>query len=126
MSQERLAFGRWGEDQAVNYLRRQGVKILKRNYRTPVGEIDIIARQKRLLIFIEVKARRTVRYGTPQEAVGLRKQRQIVRTAQWYLSEKRTDKLQPRFDVISVIPGKDGKAQIEHLADAFNLDFLER
>ncbi|HKJ04243.1 MAG TPA: YraN family protein [Geopsychrobacteraceae bacterium] len=125
MSEERLAFGRWGEDEAVRYLQRSGVSILIRNYRTPVGEIDIIGRKKRFLIFFEVKARRTLLFGTPQEAVGLRKQRQIVRTAQWYLSQNKTDKLQPRFDVISVVPGENGRAQIEHVPDAFNLDFLD-
>lgn len=125
MSEERQALGRWGEEEAVRYLKRCGLKIIARNYRTPVGEIDIIAREKKQLVFVEVKARRSRSFGAPQEAVGLRKQRQIIRTAQWFLSEKKTDKLQPRFDVIGVMPGTDGKAQIEHLSDAFNLDFLD-
>lgn len=125
MSEARLALGRWGEDEAVRYLRRSGMKILERNYRVPVGEIDIIARQKKFLIFVEVKARRSRQFGTPQEAVGVRKQRQIIRTAQWYLSENKSEKLQPRFDVVAVMPGVDGRAQIEHLTDAFTLDFLD-
>lgn len=121
MSEERLALGRWGEDEAVSYLLRRGMKIIARNYRAPVGEIDIIAREKKQLVFVEVKARSSQNFGTPQEAVGVRKQRQIIRTAQWFLSENKTVKLQPRFDVIAVMPGKNGKAQIEHLPDAFIL-----
>ena len=126
MSEERLALGRWGEAEAAHYLQRNGMKILEQNYRVPVGEIDIIARQKTYLIFIEVKARRSRKFGTPQEAVGVRKQRQIIRAAQWYLSENKTGKLQPRFDVVAVMPGLDGKAQIEHLADAFTLDSFDQ
>lgn len=124
MSEERLALGRWGEDEAVHFLRRNGVKILQRNYRTPVGEIDIVAQHRKQLVFVEVKARRTTHYGTPQEAVDERKQRQIIRTAQWYISEHKVDRLQPRFDVIAVMPDLNGQAQIDHVANAFSVDFL--
>ena len=89
MSQARLALGQWGEDQAVLFLRKLGLKILTRNYRTPVGEIDIIARSKKELLFIEVKTRRGTQFGLPQEAVGVRKQQQIIRTAQWYLAQEK-------------------------------------
>jgi len=119
VTEERLELGRWGEEQAVRYLRRQGMKILERNLRTPVGEIDIIARQRRELVFVEVKARRGVQFGTPQEAVGPRKQRQILRAAQWFLGEQPgLSGLQPRFDVVAVL-GSPGAAQIEHLRNAF-------
>ncbi|NOQ41944.1 MAG: DUF91 domain-containing protein, partial [Desulfuromusa sp.] len=82
MSEARLALGAWGEEQAVNYLLKQGMKIIERNFRTPIGEIDIIARDKKFLGFLEVKTRRSTACGTPHEAVGQRKQRQIARTAQ--------------------------------------------
>ncbi|WP_321394936.1 YraN family protein [uncultured Desulfuromusa sp.] len=121
MSHARLALGAWGEDQAVEYLRLQGMKILERNYRTPVGEIDIIARNKKILLFVEVKTRRSVAFGSPQEAVGIRKQRQIIRTGQWYLQEHKCAKLQPRFDVVAVLSGINGTAEITHLTDAFSL-----
>lgn len=124
MSEERLALGRWGEDQAERFLRRLGWKILHRNYRTPVGEIDIIAKYRRQLVFVEVKTRRTSRYGTPQEAVGERKQRQIIRTAQWYLGEYKEARLQPRFDVVAVMPEQGGRASIEHVPHAFSADLL--
>ena len=121
MSHARLALGVWGEEQAVEYLRLQGMKILQRNYRTPVGEIDIIAKNRKFLVFVEVKTRRGVAFGFPQEAVGQRKQRQIIRTCQWYLQEHKCGRLQPRFDVVAVLAEKNGTAQITHLADAFSL-----
>jgi len=121
VSHARLALGAWGEEQAAEYLRLQGMKILQRNYRTPVGEIDIIAKNKKFLVFVEVKTRRGVAFGSPQEAVGERKQRQIIRTCQWYLQEHKCGKLQPRFDVAAVLSEKDGTAQITYLEDAFSL-----
>ena len=121
MSKQRQALGAWGEEQAVVYLRKRGVKILARNYRCPAGEIDIIARQKKLLLFIEVKTRRTTRFGTPQEAVGLRKQQQIIRTAHWYLAREKAPDLQPRFDVLAILCQSDGSADITYLPDAFGL-----
>lgn len=120
MTEERLALGRWGEAEAEKFLRRQGMKILQTNYRTPVGEIDIIARFRRLLIFVEVKTRRSTQFGLPQEAVGATKQRQIYRTAQWYLNDHPLGKLQPRFDVVAVLQGDQG-AVIEHFPAAFDL-----
>ena len=121
MTEARLALGAWGEDQAVEYLRQQGIKIIERNFRTPVGEIDIIARHKSVLLFVEVKTRRSNAFGTPQEAVGPRKQRQIIRTAQWYLQNHKNIKLQPRFDVVAILCQSDGTALITHLPDAFSL-----
>jgi putative endonuclease len=120
MTEERLSLGRWGEEEAVRYLRRQGMKILERNLRTPVGEIDIIARHGKILVFVEVKTRKSDAFGTPQEAVGPFKQRQILRTAQWYLGDGRGKGLQPRFDVIAVRPSPEG-ARVEHIPDAFGI-----
>lgn len=121
VTEERLALGAWGEEQAVHYLRQQGMDILERNFRTPVGEIDIVARQRNCLLFVEVKTRRGHAFGTPQEAVGVRKQRQIIRTAQWYLQNHKGSRLQPRFDVIAILCQSDGSARITHLVDAFSL-----
>lgn len=121
MTEERLRLGSWGEEQAAVFLRRRGMKVVARNLRTPVGEIDIIARDRRFLIFVEVKTRRSAACGAPAEAVGPVKQRQIIRTAQWYLLQNRHDKLQPRFDVVSVFAGS-APPRIEHIEDAFGLD----
>jgi putative endonuclease len=120
MTEERLALGRWGEEEAARYLIRLGMKILERNFRTPVGEIDLIARHGKTLVFAEVKTRRSNAFGAPQEAVGAAKQRQIIRTAQWYLAGGKGKGLQPRFDVIAVTPAPGG-AVVEHIPDAFGI-----
>jgi len=119
MTEARLKLGAWGEAQAASFLKRQGLKIVERNLRTPVGEIDIIARNRKYLLFVEVKTRRSARCGVPAEAVGSIKQRQIIRAAQWYLLTY-GGKLQPRFDVVSVDAGSD-PPRIEHIENAFEL-----
>ncbi len=121
MTKTRLALGQWGEEQAVHYLRKQGLKILARNYRTPVGEIDIIARSNKELLFVEVKTRRGTSFGLPQEAVGARKQHQIIRTAQWYLKQEKTGDLQPRFDVVAILCQSDESVAVQHLPNAFGV-----
>lgn len=120
MTEARLNLGKQGEDLAAGYLERRGFTIVARNYRTPVGELDIIARDRRHLLFVEVKTRRGTTYGAPAEAVGPHKQRQILRTAQWYLGSRRHPELQPRFDVISVLVGP-GEPAISHIPNAFGL-----
>lgn len=121
MTHERLNLGRWGEDVAARYLRKKGMKILGRNVRSPVGELDIVAQHGRTLVFIEVKTRRGISHGYPQEAVGAAKQRQIVRAAQWYLTEHKLDRLQPRFDVVAV-RGDGVDADIAYFPGAFDVD----
>lgn len=120
MTEARLSLGRSGEDAAALYLADQGYRVITRNFRTPVGEVDIIAQRAKLLVFVEVKTRRSLAYGTPQEAVGPRKQRQILRAAQWYLSSGNSRGLQPRFDVIAILYLPTGP-QIEHIINAFGL-----
>ncbi len=123
MTEERLKLGQWGEQQAADYLNKKGFKVLRRNYRCRAGEIDIICRDKKYLIFAEVKTRRSTKYGLPQEAVGVRKQRQIVRAAQWYIQQHDLGKLQPRFDVLAVLwQSWNDAGQIDHIADAFSVD----
>jgi putative endonuclease len=118
MTQDRLTLGRRGEEAAAQYLKSKGMKILECNLRTPVGEIDLVARHRHILAFIEVKTRRGTAFGSPGEAVGPRKQRQIVQTAKWYLNDTPHKGLQPRFDVIAItVHGDD--FQIEHIPGAF-------
>ena len=120
MTEDRLTLGRQGEDAAAAYLQRKGMKVLARNLRTPVGEIDLVMRDKRIIAFVEVKTRRGTAFGSPAEAVGPRKQRQIAQAAKWYLNDNPADKLQPRFDVVAIIVSGD-KLQIEHIPAAFEL-----
>ena len=123
MSEARLSLGLWGEEQAVLHLRRQGWTIVERNLRTPVGEVDIIARSGKILAFVEVKTRRSAAFGLPQEAVGPRKQRQILRAAQWYLNGEGVGnrRLQARFDVIAILAATEGEMRLEHIVNAFGL-----
>lgn len=120
MTVARQTLGQWGEDQAATFLARNGMKILARNVRTPVGEIDIVARSGSILAFVEVKTRRTRICGVPADAVGPHKQRQIIRAAQWYLNDTDQERLQPRFDVVTVLL-VDDRPHIEHIPDAFTL-----
>lgn len=91
------------EKEACLYLQKQGVRILKRNFRIRQGEIDIIGLQDGVLIFFEVKYRKNTRKGYPQEAVGRRKQIQISRIAMFYFSFYHIPMEHPsRFDVISI------------------------
>lgn len=121
MTQERLSLGAWGEEQAVRFLEAKKYRVIARNFMTPVGEVDIVARTRKELIFVEVKTRRSDAFGGPFAAVGPRKQRQILRAAQWYLNDTKS-KLQPRFDVIGVRPDGQGGALVEHLPAAFGVD----
>jgi len=120
MTEARISLGRSGEEVAVRYLSEQGYNIVACNLRTPVGEVDIIASKSNILVFVEVKTRRSLSFGSPLEAVGPRKQRQIIRAAQWYLSNSPHRRLHPRFDVIAILYLSTGP-QIEHIVNAFGL-----
>lgn len=111
-------FGKKAEDLAVEYLQKNGYKILIRNFRFQKAEIDIIAEKDNLIIVTEVKARSTDAFILPQEAVTKTKIRLIVFAANHYLEEfKKSSEV--RFDIISVLPDEKGKLIIEHIKDAF-------
>lgn len=112
-------FGGEGEAAARAFLERKGAKVLEMNYRRPTGEIDIVARQRDVILFVEVKRRSSLRYGRPSEAVNRTKQLHILRTAQLYLQEKRLSDAPVRFDVIEVLPG-----EIRHIENAFDASAL--
>ncbi len=115
---DRKEFGRRGERDAERYLKRRGYRILDRNFRAAGAEIDLIATEGGSLVFIEVKARRSVASGTPQEAVDERKQRRIRRAAEIYVARERARDLPIRFDVVAILMN-EGAAQIELVKDAF-------
>ena len=115
----RRQLGDAGEDLAASALKRQGYKILERNYLTPLGEIDLIARQGKALVFIEVKTRRGERFGAPQEAVSLGKQNKLRRLADYYLKQKRLGmEVLVRFDVVGITISAEGP-RVEVIQDAF-------
>ncbi len=111
-------FGKKAEDLAVEYLQKNGYKILVRNFRFQKAEIDIIAEKANLIIVTEVKARSTDAFMLPQEAVTKTKIRLIVSAADHYL-EKFNKNQEVRFDIISVLPDEKGNLNIEHIENAF-------
>jgi putative endonuclease len=118
MTELRRRLGNAGEDAAVRYLCQQGYVILERNFRCRWGEIDLIARDGRTLAFVEVKTRRSQRYGPAAAAVTLGKQRHLIKASQVYLSQrKKADEL-CRFDVVTVELNAQ-LPRIELIKDAF-------
>ena len=114
------AIGRRGEEMAIEHLKKLRYCILERNYRTSFGEVDIIARDKDTVVFVEVKTRQTTRFGTPFEAVDVRKQRQVSRVAQEYLQTHGATDVLARFDVVAVRVDRDNRLiTIDHLQNAF-------
>ncbi len=119
MSDTRITLGKQGEDMATAHLKKNGFQIVTRNYRQKSGEIDIIARDGEWLVFIEVKTRKSLRFGQPFEAVTQKKQTQIGRVALDYMTRNKLLDQAVRFDVISIMVNQDGKADIEHLPNCF-------
>lgn len=109
------ALGRFGEDLAVQRLRQEGLRILDRNWRCAVGEIDIVAREGDCLVICEVKTRRRLTHGSPVEAVGPRKMRRLRELAVHWLAEHRMYVPAIRFDVIGVIQPPEGGPIVTYL-----------
>ena len=114
----RKRVGRIGEEEAAKFLKNKGFQILERNFRAVRGEIDIIARDKKTLVFIEVKTGVTPGFGEPEERVNQKKQRQIGKVAMRYLQRYGMYDIDCRFDVVSVVFLK-GEWKINHIEDAF-------
>lgn len=119
--------GKAGEKFAARYLRRNGLKILARNYRCPPGEVDIIALDRsgccsggaETIVFVEVKTRSSDRHVSPAAAVDARKRRQLTRVAGYYLAHHDTNDYAARFDVVSIVIGEGEKPAVKHIPDAF-------
>lgn len=113
--------GAWGEARAAEFLRKKRYEIVASGYRSRFGEIDLIVRDRKFLVFVEVKLRKSGNFARAMEYVDLKKQERIRTTASIYLSQNPT-RLQPRFDVIEVYApeGVDTlRPEIHHLEDAF-------
>ena len=115
-------FGQKSERLAAEYLKLKGYRIIETNYRCPVGEIDIIAKDKKTLVFVEVKARRSTRFGSPKGAVTPAKQRKISMAALDYLKRSGQDNARARFDVVAIDTAA-GKTDIEVVENAFDLAY---
>jgi putative endonuclease len=114
---EHNELGKLGEELALEYLRRKGYTIMATNWRAGHNEIDIVARDKDVLVIVEVKSRRSNVFAEPEYAVNLEKQRSLIRAANAYIFRNNVQE-ETRFDIIAIIL-KDDQPQINHLVDAF-------
>lgn len=117
---QKQILGKEGERIAEIYLREKGYRLVERNYRCPAGELDLIALDRRVVVFVEVKTRTDDRFGGPLDSVHWRKQQKMIKTAQFFLSQQRLHQREARFDVVGVtFVGK--KPIVEHIQNAFDL-----
>lgn len=114
----RQRIGRKGEQEAVQYLEKMGYSILERNFRAERGEVDIIAKDRNTLVFVEVKTKVGGGFGDPEGRVDRRKQSQIGKVAMGYLLAKDLENVDCRFDVVTVTR-LEGRTEIRHIVDAF-------
>lgn len=120
---EKKELGEKGEELALRFLKKKGYRLIEKNYICKLGEMDIIAREKDTLVFIEVKTRTSTEFGPPQLAVNASKQRQLSKVALNYLSENRLKDVKARFDVVAILLRSKGE-EIELIRDAFDLQYL--
>lgn len=111
--------GKSGEEVAIAYLKKKKYKIVKRGFRLFRGEIDVIAYDRTILVFIEVKTRRNPVFGSPEESVTSAKQKQIKKTAQGYLTFNDLQDIECRFDVLSLTFDESQGYSVSHFKDAF-------
>lgn len=112
--------GQNAEDLACKYLQHQGLRLVDRNYRCRLGEIDLIMQDKASIVFVEVRYRKSIGFGTGAESVTLSKQNKLIKTASYYLQQqKHNEKINCRFDVVS-ITGEEKMEQIDWIKNAFS------
>ena len=113
--------GSYGEFLARQYLKTEGYRILEENFRNQLGEIDVIAQDGKTICFVEVKTRRSLDQGQPYEAVTPWKVRKLSQMATCYLKHKyHSLEIPSRFDVISIVQGKETPPEIKHIKNAFD------
>ena len=109
MTTPRQALGQAGEEMAARHLEAQGYRIIARNYRCPVGEMDIVAQEGERWAFVEVRTRRGRSHGTPEESITPAKQRKLIEVASTYLQEKGLHDVDWRIDVVAIELSFDGR-----------------
>lgn len=119
---DRRVAGKKGEELAVKFLKKAGYNILEKNFRSRLGEVDIIAEEKGSLVFIEVKSRASRQFGDPKEAITEQKKRQISKTALGFMNRHKLFGQQARFDVVT-IQFVNGKPQFELVKNAFDVRY---
>lgn len=114
----RKLLGAKGEDVAAGFLTRKGFRILERNYRSRLGEVDLVCQDRGAVVFVEVKTRTSSGFAPPLASVGPRKRAKLRRLAAEYVISRRRESSEIRFDVLSIVLGP-GKPEIEHIPGAF-------
>ncbi len=112
--------GETGEHIGERYLREQGYQIVARNVRSPFGEIDLVAKHQKTLVFVEVKTRRSADFGLPEESITKRKKARLGRLASWYLSQHSASEPEVRFDVLAIQLGGE-RPEIRLIQNAFEV-----
>jgi len=119
MTEDRKKLGERGEDAAAAFLDRIGMTVVERNWHSTAGEVDIVALDGDEIVFCEVKTRRTVAKGTPEEAITPTKQRRYARLAAAYLQHAGLTDISVRFDVITLLVLAEDRALLRHHRAAF-------
>lgn len=122
MTRGRLELGIFGEELALKKIKRLGYKKILRNYRCPLGEVDLIAKDGDTLVFIEIKTRKGNSIGYAKEAVNAKKRRQLSKVALAYMKSNNCCETKARFDVVAICLGR-GEPQIEVIKNAFDLAY---
>ena len=120
MVDRRRTLGRDAEDAAAAHLARAGLRVVDRNVRFPLGEIDLVCRDRDIWVFVEVKCRQARWVDAPAAAVSWWKRRRLIRLAQHYLKWRRQPEARCRFDVVSVTIDEQGGREVRHLPAAFD------
>jgi len=118
---DHLRLGARGERVAARHLRRGGHRILARNYKCPVGEIDLVTLDRDTLVFVEVKTRASDEHADPKDAAGLIKWGRVERAARHYLRQHHAENSPSRFDLVTVLWPAGGKPQTEHFEDVYQV-----
>lgn len=119
---DRRRLGKSSEDAAAEYLRKNGMRPVERNYRCAFGEVDIIAKDRDCLVFVEVRSSRTASFVHPKFSIGPKKKRTLSKVALSYLKEKGLMQVRSRFDVITVVQEGE-QANIEWTQNAFEVEW---
>ncbi len=116
---KRKELGNRGEEVAANFLKKQGYQIIERNYQARMGEVDIVAREGKSIVFIEVKTRRSTDFGLPEEALSYDKRRRLTKLALGYLAYHKIKNKNCRFDVVSILVNEDRVKDVRLIKNAF-------
>ncbi len=118
-----IFIGKKGEDTAEKYLKKHGYRIIEKNFKSPSGEIDIVALDKGTIVFVEVKTRNSDEFGPPELSVTSTKRQKIIKSAFHFLSKKRIKDTPCRFDIVSITGSPDQKEkEVKIIKDAFEIE----